>query len=113
MRHDTTRTETFTSSANTTDQRNDLFTVEAGSEFHVQGVKVYIEPEADSAVGVRVFAGDEPVAPVDDQVTVSGEVIGLPAGHVLSPGDTLEARHDNSSLTDRTVRVIVIGTDNP
>lgn len=112
MTHDTTRTETFTSSSNTTEQSNDLFTVEAGGGFHVLGVKVAIESGAGSNVGVRVFSGDEPIAPVDNQIDVSGELVELPADTVLSPGDTLEARHDNTSATNRDVTVVVTGEDN-
>lgn len=107
----TTRFETFTSSANTTGQSNDIFTVDAGGGFDVDWIGIAIESGAGSDVSVRVFSGDSPVAPFDDAFDISGEFVRMPADIRLSPGDTLEARHDNDSNTARDVSVIVAGDE--
>jgi len=108
----TTFTETFTSSKSTTGQENTVFTVNPGKEFEVAEIKIGIESGAGSNVGVRVFDGDKPIAPQDNQLDISGELIPLPTDATLSPGDELVARHDNNSSTDRDVTVIVVGESN-
>lgn len=107
----TTFVETFTSSANTTDQSDTVMTVQPGKGFDVDWVGVAIESGAGSDVDVQVFSGDKPVAPQDDAFDIAGEFIKLPADVTLSPGDELVARHDNNSSTARDVTVVVAGDE--
>lgn len=107
----TTFSETFTSSANTTDQTDTVMTVDAGKGFEVAEVKVAIESGAGSDVSVQVFSGDKPVAPQDDAVDIAGQIIELPADVTLSPGDELVARHDNAAASAFDVTVIIVGDE--
>jgi len=88
-----------------------VFTVEPGKGFLVERVQVAIENGAGSAVSVRVFSGDSPIAPEDTAIDIAGEIVPLAAETRLSPGDEVTARHDNTSSTDRDVTVVVEGED--
>lgn len=101
-------TETFTSSANTTDQENTVFTNNEARTLEVVEVKIAIESGAGSAVGVAVFHGEDRMAPEDGPVDIAGEVVSIPCNAEVGPGNDVVARHDNSSATARDVTVLVV-----
>lgn len=107
----TTFVETFSSTANTTDQTDTVMTADDGKGFDVDMVKIAIESGAGSAVDVQIFSGDQPVAPQDDALDIAGQVVELPTDHLLGPSNELVARHSNSSATARDVTVIIVGDE--
>jgi|APHM01.1.fsa_nt_gi hypothetical protein len=103
------RVATFTSSSNTSGQTAVVTELTDEQEFLVESVHIEIDGAAGSDVSVQVFAGASAVAPADDPLQLSGELVHLEAHERLGNGDTLRVLHTNNSATDRNVTVIASG----
>jgi len=103
-----TRTETVTSTANTSGQRDTVLTVPAGGAWKITEVKFFLEGSAGQAVDVQAFYGEKPIAPHDDKIDISGDTITLPTSQVVSPDDEIDVRHDNNDGSDHEFTTIVV-----
>jgi hypothetical protein len=98
----------FTATSNS-EGSAEVLAVPQGGSFDVDAVKVYGELVGSENVTVGTFTGESRLAPTNADVALTANELVLPADTTLFPGDTVQARWENTSGTDRTITVVVIG----
>lgn len=99
----------FTSSANTSNQVDTVFTLDEGPDFEIQEVTLFTPGNNTGEVTAQVFAGERPVAPQNGKTGIPDNPFDLPTDFTIGPESDVEVRHDNTSANPIELTVTVKG----